>query len=58
MDRNILISCKEKLNDVVFKMEEYIVNNEDCEPVSLSIMYISVRDALDIIREELNNAIK
>lgn len=53
MDRNKLISCKEKLNDVVFKMEEYIVNAEDCEPVTMSIMYISVRDVLDTIREEL-----
>lgn len=56
MDKNKLITCKEKLNDVVFKMEEYIVNEEVCEPVPMSIMYISVRDTLDIIREELLNA--
>lgn len=53
MDRNKLVLCKEKLIDVVLKMEEYIVNEEDCEPVPMSIMYISVRDVLDIIREEL-----
>ena len=53
MDRNKLILCKEKLTDTVLKMEQYIVNEEDCEPVPMSVMYISVRDALDIIREEL-----
>ena len=53
MDRNKLILCKEKLTDTVLKMEDYIVNAEDCEPIPMSVMYISVRDALDIIREEL-----
>lgn len=53
MDRTELSICREKLTDVVLKMEEYIVNEESCEPVPMSIMYISVRDVLDIIREEL-----
>ena len=55
IDRNKLILCKEKLTNTVLKMEEYIVNEEDCEPAPMCIMYISVRDALDIIREVLLN---
>ena len=56
MDNNDLTTCRQKLSDVVYKMEDYIVNEEDCGPVPMSIMYISVRDALDIIREDLIRA--
>lgn len=58
MDRNRLILCKEKLADIEKKMEEYIINEEDCEPLPMSIMYIQVRDVLDIIRETLKEDYK
>lgn len=53
IDRDKLTKMRSTIGEIVYKMESYIVNNDDVEPIELMQMYIELRDVKDIIMEEL-----
>lgn len=53
LDKDKLIKMRSTITEIVCKMESYIINDDDIEPVELMPMYIELRDINDILREEL-----